>query len=455
MQPRDVKTKQQAAEIVEQRQLTHVKIAITDFNGILRGKLISKAKFLSALENGFGFCDVIIGGDSDDQLLDNLTVTGWHTGYPDAMVEIVPDSCREIPFEPNTLLFLCQFADKAAQVCPRQLLQRVLARAKAMGFTPFCAFEYEFSVFDETLETVREKNYQHLKPITPDNFGYSIMRSSLCSEFYEDLLALCEQMDMPIEGLHTEIGPGVLEAALAADVALNAADKANLFKTMTKVLAQRQDWIATFMAKWNETMQGQSGHFHVSLLNDKGKNVFYAQDKAHNMSDVMQHFIAGQQQLLPHWLVMAAPTVNSFARLVPGFWAPTQAMWGVDNRTVALRVIAGSEKAQRVEYRIGAADTNPYLLAAAAIASGLYGIENALTPTAAIEGNAYEQTVDASLSLPATLEEAAQRFANSACAKDYFGDTFVKEFAASREWEVREYRKAITDWQMRRYFEII
>ncbi len=152
---------------------------------------------------------------------------------------------------------------------------------------------------------------------------------------------------------------------------------------------------------------------------------------------------------------MIACTVNSFTRLVPGFWAPTSASWGVENRTTALRVIPGSEKSQRVEYRIAAADINPYIALAAAIASGLWGVQNKIEPTDAVQGSAYDWTPPEALQLPRTLGEAAQRLKASAAARDWFGAEFVDHYAATREWEERESRKAVTDWQLRRYFEII
>ena len=152
---------------------------------------------------------------------------------------------------------------------------------------------------------------------------------------------------------------------------------------------------------------------------------------------------------------MIAPTINSFTRLIPGFWAPTAASWGVENRTCALRVIPGSAKAQRVEYRIAAADANPYIALAAALASGLYGIEQKLEPEPAVKGNAYEKKFPKRLQLPATLWEAAQRLKASKMARAWFGDAFVEHYAATREWEEREFRKHITDWEMERYFEII
>ena len=129
---------------------------------------------------------------------------------------------------------------------------------------------------------------------------------------------------MPIEGLHTETGPGVLEAAIAVDEALEAADKAALFKTFAKVLAQRRGWMATFMAKWSKDWPGQSGHIHVSLQTKSGKSAFYDAKGTHRMSRTMRRFVGGQQALMPELLAMVAPTVNSYRRLIPGFWAPTE-----------------------------------------------------------------------------------------------------------------------------------
>ncbi len=455
MDAREVKTAADARRIVEEGGHRYVKVGVFDIDGVLRGKYISKDKFLSALDKGFGFCDVVLGWDSDDQLYDNVAVTGWHTGYPDAMVRIIPESCREIAGEDGTLLFLGEFTGEHEAVCPRGLLRRMLDKAEAMGFRVFAGFEYEFFVFQETPETVRAKHYQELTPLAPGHFGYSVLRNSVESELYTDLLDACELMDMAIEGLHEETGPGVLEAALAVDDGLNAADKAALFKTFAKVMAQKRGLMATFMAKWSPDWPGQSGHMHISLQDKDGRGVFHDPGSDGGMSDLQRHFVGGQQQLMPELLSMIAPTVNSFSRLIPGFWAPTHATWGIDNRTCALRVIPGSEKSQRVEYRITAADANPYVALAAALGSGLWGIEQGIEPGAPIVGNAYEMKLPAKLNLPATLFDAAQALRKSKAARALFGDAFVEHYAATREWEEREYRKAITDWELKRYFEII
>ena len=444
-----------ARAFVIDRGIEHVKVGVFDGDGILRGKYMSREKFLSALDKGFGFCDVVLGWDSNDQLFDNIKFTGWHTAYPDAAVRVLPATRREIPFEPKTALFLAEFAGDAEAVCPRATLRRVLERASGLGYDVNAAVEFEFFMFSETPETVRQKGYRDLQTMTPGMFGYSMLRNSVHADLYQELLDLSQAMRFPIEGLHTETGPGVLEAALAYCEALEAADRAALFKTYTKILAQRHGLMATFMAKWSNKYPGQSGHIHVSLARKQGGTVFHDPTKPNDMADAMRWFIGGQQALMPELLAMVASTVNSYTRLIPGFWAPTDATWGIENRTCALRAIPGSAKSQRVEYRIAAADINPYVALAAAIGSGLWGIEHKIEPDKPIAGSAYAQAIPKKRQLPRTLWDAAQNLKGSKAARALFGDAFVNHYAATREWEEREFRKAITDWELARYFEII
>jgi len=446
----------EAIDYVRERDVPQVKVGAFDVDGIFRGKYMVRDKFESALEKGFGFCNVVLGWDSNDQLYDNVSVAGWHNGYKDAEVRILPDTLRTIPFEDDIPLFIAEFAGEAEAVCPRGTLRRVLDRAADMGFSVSAAAEFEFFLFEETPHSVREKRYRDLKSITPGFFGYSMLRAGVHADFYQELLETCSAMDMEIEGLHTETGPGVLEAALRVDGALAMADKAALFKTFTKILAQKRGWMATFMAKWSRDWPGQSGHLHTSLQDrGTGRGVFFDDTKPLAMSDEMRWFVGGQQALMPELLAMVACTVNSYTRLIPGFWAPTDASWGIENRTCALRVIPGSEKSQRVEYRVAAADINPYVALSAAIGSGIWGIENRIEPDVPVEGSSYDRKFPSDRQLPRSLMEAAGRLKGSKAARILFGDAFVDHYAATREWEEREFRKAITDWEMERYFEII
>jgi len=293
MYPADVKTAADAKTTVDERGLNHVKVGVFDIDGILRGKYMPSDKFLSSLDNGFGFCDVVLGWDSKDQLYDNVTITGWHTGYPDAPVRILPETCREIPWDEGALFFLGEFAGEAEAVCPRGVLQRVLNHARNVGFSCRAGFEFEFFVFDETPQSVREKNYRYLTPMAPGFFGYSDLRSGVQSDFYTQLLDACRTANLAIEGLHEETGPGVMEAAIAVLEGLASPDKAALFKIFTKIIAQKSNRMATFMAKWSPDCPGQSGHIHLLLIDRNGDPVFHDAAAQNNISESMRHFIGG------------------------------------------------------------------------------------------------------------------------------------------------------------------
>ncbi len=442
---------------IERESIRHFKIGIFDTDGVFRGKYVNREKFRSAVTKGFGFCDVVFGWDSHDELYDGgIEVSGWHTGYRDASVRLDLSTLRRIPFEEDTVLLIGSFEAPYSQVCPRSVLARTIEKAEAMGFEVDAAFEYEFFLFDETPDSIREKGYRNLRPFTPGMFGYSVLRNSVHAELYHELLDEMEAFDCPLEALHTETGPGVIEAAIRHARGLDAADRAALFKTFTKVFAQRAGLMATFMAKWSNDYPGQSGHLHISLRDrSTGRNAFYAEGEPFDMSETMRRFVAGQVRYMPELLAMVCSTINSYRRLVPGMWAPTASNWGVENRTTAVRVIPGGSSGQRSEYRVAPADANPHLAEAAALASGLRGIEEGLELSDPVLGNGYEDPESLQHPLPSTLREASERLRASQMARDAFGDTFVDHYAGTRDWEDRECRKAVSDWDLARYFEII
>jgi glutamine synthetase len=442
-------------EYVRNHPSGRVKIAVADIDGVLRGKYISSEKFLSVAQSHLGFCDVIFGWDMADVAYDNGTYTGWHSGYPDAKVQIDLNSFRKIPWENGTPFFLGEFIDAAGNplaICPRQLLQKLIARAANMGYTAQFSQEFEWFNFEETPQSFAAKEGRNLTPLTPGMFGYSILRSSERNDFFAALFDQLKAFDIPLEGLHTETGPGVYEAAITYGEILSAADRAILFKTSVKEIGYPLGILATFMAKVNENLPGCSGHVHQSLWKD-GVNVFHSDTDAHQMSETMQYYLAGQLHCLPEILPMVAPTINSYKRLVEGAWAPTTLTWGLDNRTVALRALTGGAKSCRLETRVVGSDTNPYLAMAACLAAGLYGIENKLPLQAATKGNGYRD--ESHGRLPKSLEAANQAMKESSIAKDLFGETFVQHFTETRDWELRQFAKVVTDWETKRYFEII
>jgi len=447
------------ARTIEQRKLSHVKLAVTDVDGVMRGKYVAAADLLGALDDGLGLCSCLLAWDCDDTLYTNNPdgISGWHTGFPDVPVAVIPATMRTLPheFDGKGLLVLGEFAGEGAAICPRATLRRVLDEAGAMGFEVVVGFEYEFALFAETSDSAHAKEFRNLKPLSAGNFGYSVLRSANFSALCEDLIRDCSAMDVPLVGVHTENGPGIWEAAIAATDALAAADGAAVFKTFAKDFARRHGLLATFMAKWSAEHQGLGGHIHISLRSAEDQApVFFDSGRSDSSSLLLDQFVAGQLALLPEFTALVAPNVNSYSRLVPGAWAPTTATSGADNRTCALRLIGRTASSRRVEFRVPGADSNPYLALAAAIASGLDGIRGKLPKAEPFHGNAYASARDA-VALPATLAEAARLFGSSEAARSWFGDAFVSHYVRSREWEEMRFRAAVTDWELERYLEII
>jgi glutamine synthetase len=435
-----------------------VKLAVTDIDGILRGKVISFEKFISIAEKGFGFCDVVFGWDAADSAYDNAAVTGWHTGYPDAIATIDLQTFRQVPWENDLPFFLADFSNEKtglAAACPRTLLKQIAAQAKSAGYIPYFSQEFEWFNFIDNKEELYKNNFRNPQPITPGMFGYSILRASQEGTYFHDLFDSLKKINVPLEGIHTETGPGVYEAAISYSEILEAADRAVVFKSSVKEIAHRHGIIASFMAKWNENLPGCSGHVHQSLWSANGKeNLFFDKKNKTGMSPLMESYIAGQLHCLPYILPMYAPTINSYKRLVEGAWAPTTLTWAMDNRTTALRVLAGSAGSTRLETRVVGSDSNPYLAMAACLASGLYGIKNKLKlKTAPTKGSGYADTKNGTL--PKNLWDATQAMKESSLAKELFGEKFVNHFTGTREWEWRQFSKVVTDWELKRYFEII
>src|SRR5580704_613362 len=254
-------------------QVEKVKLAITDVDGILRGKVIAFDKFRSVAEKGLGFCDVVFGWDAEDKAYDNGAFTGWHTGYPDAAVVLDAATFRRVPWEGGIPFFLGGLKD--AEICPRGLLRKVIGQATDAGFAPVFSQEFEWFNFIAPIGG-GEWSFADLKPMTRGMFGYSILRASQGSDYFHALFDGMKNFGVPLEGLHTETGPGVYEAAIVYADALEAADRAVLFKAGVKEIAHRHGILPTFMAKVNERLPGCSGHVHQSLWTANGeRNLFY------------------------------------------------------------------------------------------------------------------------------------------------------------------------------------
>jgi glutamine synthetase len=335
-------------------------------------------------------------------------------------------------------------------------LKRVIARAARGGYKATFAAEFEFFLFRETPQSLHAKGFRGLETLTPGMFGYSWVREGQNSELCHAILDEMEAFRVPIEGLHTETGPGVYEVAIRYDEALAMADKAALFKSGMKQLCARRDVMVTFMAKWNADLPGSSGHLHQSLWSPDGKtNLFYDPSAPNKLSKLARRYLGGQVNLMPALTALLSPTVNSYKRYVPGVWAPLTASWGVENRTCAVRVIPADAKATRLEYRQTAADINPYIAIATCLGAGLWGIEHEAEPPPESHGDASANAAESPRRLPRTLREATEWLARSAEAPQVLDAAFIDHYVRTRDWEARQYEKAVTEWELRRYFEAL
>ena len=446
--------RQRLIQSVASSPTARVKVAVADIDGILRGKYIHADRFAAAAEEGLGFN--VFGTDVTDTSYDDDWASGRMLGFPDATVKLDLATRRAVPWDDDVAFFLGDF-EKAEGAphprCPRQVLKRVLARARGMGFTVQCGVEFEFFNFSETPQSWAEKNGVRPKPITPGMYGYALFRANTHRDYFKALMDETNRFGIPLEGLHTETGPGVYEAAIVYDEALEAADRAVLFKEAAKEIAARFGIMPSFMAKWHARYPGCSGHVHQSLAQD-GRNAFHDESGPRGMSATFRSYVAGQLAYLMELGPMYWPTINSYKRLVPNVWAPVRFTWGIDNRTAMLRVLPGSKTSSRVEGRCPGADMNPYLGIAALVAAGLAGVEQGLDLTAPpVSGD--NQGGDGAVLAPRTLIETTRAFHASRLARDWFGSEFVDYFAATREFEWRQWLDAVTDWELKRYFEAI
>ncbi|EED19640.1 glutamine synthetase, putative [Talaromyces stipitatus ATCC 10500] len=466
---------------------TKVKLAGVDADGILRGKLVSKKKFLSIAEAGFGFCSVIFGWDMHDRTyFKELSISNKENGYRDLLA--IPDlkSFRRIPWEDNVPFFLVSFFDpetkRPISACPRNLLQASVNKLASLDYKAMAGAEYEFYQFrvphdtsssernsSATAAFLKNNPVESLPPLTEGMFGYSITRPVHNQDYYYGIFDACEQFRCDLEGWHTESGPGVFEAALQFGEIKEMADRAGLFKYVVKSLGSKHGITPAFMAKPREGLPGNSGHMHVSIVSKEGKNLF-ARDtvdpsppypEVAHLSDMGRHFLAGLLEGLPDIMPILAPTINSYKRLVENFWAPVTVSWGLEHRAASIRLISpptASAKATRFEVRVPGADANPHYVLAAILATGWRGVEKKLEiPLSPLgKGEDTGSTSDKGARLAKSLKEANEIFRRpGSIAREVFGDEFVDHFSGTREHEIVLWEEAVTDWEVRRYIETV
>lgn len=440
-------------------------VAGIDIDGQLRGKVLKTDKLVRA-EGGIGFCSVVFGWDiNDDKYCPELGVSNSSNGYRDLEAIIDVSSFRNYPFQPEkqTSLALVYFANTDGTPLaqdPRGLLKSVIEKYE--GLCPKAGMELEFFNYNETGASVLEKGGRDLVPLTVGMHGYSVYRPIMGNAYWTRIMDYATEFCIEIECLHSETGPGVYEVALEYTDACLLADRATLFKlACRKAGSDVGNVIPCFMAKPQSDLPGNSGHLHVSLVDESNRNVFSSSGESappfpevKYLSETGQSFLAGVLEGLSDVMILFAPNVNSYKRLDPQFWAPTTVSWGAEHRLTSIRLIDAKPNAKgcRLEVRIPGADVVPHFALAAIFALGQRGMAKKLALTTPPTRN--EEDFRNSPKLPCSMAEAISAFSSkSSISRELFGDEFVDHYTGTRLHELEKYNRAVTDWEKLRYFE--
>jgi glutamine synthetase len=423
-----------------------VLLVFADMQGRLQGKRLVGEHFVEeVLEHDAEACNYLLAVDVEMNTVEGYAMSSWEQGYGDFVMKPDLSTIRPVPWHEGTAMCMADLVwhDEAPVVAsPRQILRRQLDRLAERGWEALAATELEFIVFRDTYEEAWDKGYRDLVPGNQYNVDYSILGTSRLEPLLGRIRREMAAAGLRVENSKGECNLGQHEINFTYEDALSAADTHTIYKNGAKELASQEGYAITFMAKYNER-EGNSCHIHLSLRGKDDTPVFAEQP------ELFDRFLAGQLACLRELTLFKAPNINSYKRFAEGSFAPTAVAWGRDNRTCSLRVV-GDGPAKRVESRLAGGDVNPYLAIAAMIAAGLHGIDNELELEDPVEGNAY---TSGKPHVPSTLQSARDLFAESAMAREAFGEEVVAHYLNNADVELRAFEAAVTDWERVRGFE--
>ncbi len=442
-------------ELVGSGEIDTVMVAFTDHYGRLMGKRFDADFFIEdGLANGTHACNYLLTTDMEMEPVSGYSYANWESGYGD--FHLVPDmgTLRRAGWTDNAALVLCDVVDTNTHapipVAPRSILKQQVAKAASLGFEAQAASELEFFIYSDTYREAHELGYANLKSAGWYVDDYHLLQGSRVEGYVGGARRALRASGIPVENTKGEAGRGQHELNIRYAGAQTMADRHVVMKHGMKELADKLGVSVTFMAKPSTAEAGNSCHIHLSLWDSEGDHNVFVDDGGR--SDIFRWFLGGWMAHLPDFMICYAPTINSYKRFREASWAPTRLAWSEDNRTAGFRVV-GNGSSTRIECRIPGGDCNPYLAYAAALASGLDGIEQRIEPPAEFTGDVYSA---ADLPrVPATLEEALANFSASDIAQRSFGADVVEHYSHFAAAEVDAFHTAVTDWERRRYFEQI
>ncbi|MFZ3186400.1 MAG: glutamine synthetase family protein [Pseudomonas sp.] len=433
-----------------------VDLLIADMNGVVRGKRIDRASLHKVYQRGINLPASLFALDINGSTVES-TGLGLDIGDSDRVCYPIPNTLCNEPWQKRPtaqlLMTMHEMEGQAFFADPRAVLQQVINKFDALGLTICAAFELEFYLIDQA--NVNGRPQPPMSPLSgkrPQSTQvYMIDDLDEYAECLQDILEGAQEQGIPADAVVKESAPAQFEINLhhVADP-LKACDYALLLKRLVKNIAYDHEMDTTFMAKPYPNQAGNGLHVHISILDKDGNNIFKSEDPVTN--DALRHAIGGIIETMPASMAFLCPNVNSYRRFGEKFFVPTSPTWGIDNRTVALRVPNDTADAVRIEHRVAGADANPYLVMASVLAGIHHGLTNQIEPGAPLEGNAYEQT---EASLPNNLRDALRELDDNEVMGRYIDPKYIDVFVACKESELAEFEYSISDLEYNWYLHTV
>ena len=439
---------------VAQGEVDTVLVCLVDMQGRLMGKRFHAGHFVEGGWQETHCCNYLLATDLMMATPDGYASTSWEQGYGDYVLKPDLTTIRPMPWLEGTVMVLCDVLDHHTHEdvphSPRAMLKKQIARAEAAGFNPMMASELEFFLFEKSFDEIRRSGFRDLATFAGYNEDYQILQTSREEHVMRPLRNHLWNAGLPIENTKGEAEAGQEELNIKYAHALDTADFHTIAKHATKEIAYQQGHAVSFMSKWSHDKVGSSSHVHQSLWKD-GSPLFFDPNDPLGMSDLMKSYVAGLMKYASDYTYFLAPYINSYKRFQKGSFAPTRVIWSIDNRTAGFRLCGSGSKAVRIECRVGGSDINPYLAMAVMLAAGLKGIEEGLELEPAYSGDAYEGDGH---HIPQTLRDAREALLGSEMLRDALGDDVVTHYARAAEWEIEDFNRVVTDYEIARGFEL-
>ncbi|MBL4751168.1 MAG: glutamine synthetase [Amylibacter sp.] len=430
-----------------------VLVCIIDMQGRLMGKRFVAQHFVDGGWEETHCCNYLLATDLEMATPDGYASTSWESGYGDYVMKPDMATLRQVPWLEGTVMILCDVLDhnthEPVPHSPRAVLKKQIARLADMGFDPMMATELEFFIFEKSFDEIRKSGFRDMQPISGYNEDYHIFQTTKEEHIMRPIRNHLYAAGLPIEGTKGEAEAGQEELNIKYGTAMDTADHHTIAKHAIKEIAWQQGHAVTFLPKWDHNRVGSSSHVHQSLWKD-GKPAFYDKDAELGMSQLMRDYMGGLLKYAPDYMYFLAPYINSYKRFSKGSFAPTRTIWSVDNRTAGFRLCAAGSNAVRIECRIPGSDMNPYLAMAVQLAAGIKGIEDKEPLDPPSEGDAYEGKGGY---IPQNLRDAKDTLKASKMLREALGDDVVDHYTRAAEWELEEFDKVVTDYEIARGFE--